>query len=87
MSKVSLIVSLISQNRLFIHVDGIKQHPVETIFKGYESLTHGSSWKEINFHVNNMLFSHRRKLFIQRMEETGHQIKRYHAQHHQDHHM
>jgi len=72
MSKVSLIVPLISQNILFIHFDGIKQHPVEIVFKDCESLTHGFSWKEFNFHVDNKLFSHRRKLCILQMDETCH---------------
>lgn len=41
MSRISLIISVIPQNRLLIHVDGIEQYPVETIFKyDYESLTH-----------------------------------------------
>ncbi len=64
MSRIYLIVCVIPQNRLSIHVDGIKQHLVETAFKDFESLTHGSSWKEINSHVLNRLFSHHRKLFI-----------------------
>ena len=87
MSKVSLIVSFIPQNRLFIHVEGIKQHPIETVFKDCESLMRDSSWKEFNCHVDNRLFAHRCKLFILRMEEIGHQIKRYHGQHHQGHHL
>jgi len=65
MSRVYLIVSVISKNRLLIHVNGIKQYPVETIFKDdYESLTHGISWKEINFQFYNRLFNHCRKLCI-----------------------
>ena len=65
MSKMSLIVSIIPQYRLLIHVNGIEQYPVETIFKDdYESLTHGISWKEINFHAHNRLFAHRCNFFI-----------------------
>ena len=41
-SSISLIVSIIMKNSLSIHIDGIKHHPVETIFKYCESLTHGS---------------------------------------------
>ena len=86
MSKVSLIVSVIPQNRLFIQVDGIKKHLVETIFKDCELLTHDSSWKKFNCHVDNRLFAHCRKLFIPQMEETGYRIKKCHGQHHQGHH-
>ena len=80
MSRVSLIVSVIPQNRLLIHVDGIKQYPVEYVFKNdYESLTHGSSWKEINYHVHNRLFDHRSKLFIVQMDGTNHLFKMCHG--------
>jgi len=41
-SSIPLIVSIIMKNRLSIHIDGIKQHLVETIFKDFESLTHSS---------------------------------------------
>jgi len=65
MSKMSLIASVIPQYRLSIHVNGIEQYPIETIFKDdYESLTHGISWKEVNFHVHNRLFNHLFKFFI-----------------------
>jgi len=65
MSRISLIFSVILQNRLLIHVHGIEQHPVETVFKDdYESVTHGCSWKEINCYVHNRLFDHCCKLFI-----------------------
>jgi len=65
MSEMYLIVSVVPQYRLLIHVNGIKQYLVDTIFKDdYESLTHGILWKEINFHVHNRLIDHRRKLFI-----------------------
>jgi len=72
MSSISLIVSIILQNRFLVHVDGIKQHSVETIFKDCESLTHYSLWKEFNCHVDNKLFSHHCKLFILKMNETCH---------------
>lgn len=87
MSKVLLIISIISQNRLFIQVYGIKQHPLDIVFKDCESLTHDSSWKEFNCHVDNKLFSHRHKLFVLQMEETGHRSKKCHGQHHQGHHL
>jgi len=77
MSKTSLIVYVIPQNRLLIHVNGIEQCPIETYFKDdYESLTHGSSWKEINCHVHNRLFNHHRKLFILQKDGTCHQVKK-----------
>jgi len=65
MSKMSLIVSVILQYRFLIHAKSIEQYPVETVFKDmYESLIHGTSWKEVNYHVYNRLFNHLRKLFI-----------------------
>ena len=87
MSSISLIVFVIPQNRLFIHVDGIKQHSVETGFKDCESLTYGSSSKEFNCHVYSRLFAHCRKLFILWMDETGHRLEKYHGQHNQGHHL
>ena len=86
MSRISLVVSIIPQNRLFIHVDGFKQRPVETIFKDCESLTHGSSWKEFNCHIHNRFFNHLYKLYILQMDGTSHRFKKYHGQHHQGHH-
>jgi len=80
MSKVSLIVYIITQKRLLIHVNGSEEYPVQTIFKDdYESLTHGSSWEEINCLVHKRLFNHRRKLFILQMDAIGHQIKMCHV--------
>ena len=87
MPRLYFIVFVFPQNRLFIHVDGNKQHPVEIVFKDYESLTHVSSWKEFNFHVYSNLFSHRRKLFILQLEGIGHRQKKCHGQHHQGHHL
>ena len=88
MSKMSLIVSVILQYIFLIHVNSIEQYPIVTVFKDdYESLIHGISWKEINFHVHNRLFSHHRKLCILQMDEMGHRLKRYHGQHHQGHHL
>ena len=86
MSRISLIVYVITQNRLLIHVNGIEQYPIETVFKDdYESLTHGISWKEINFHVHNRLFNHLRKLCILHIDGTVHRFKMCHDQHHQGH--
>lgn len=88
MSRISLIVSVILQYRLLIHVNGIEQYPIETILKDdYESLTHGISWKEINYHVHNRLFDHRRKLYILQMDGICHRFKMCHGQHHQAHHL
>ena len=65
MSRISLLVSVVPQYRLLIHVNSIEQYPVEIFFKDvYESLIHGTSWKEVNFHVHNRLFDHLRKLYI-----------------------
>jgi len=66
MSKISLNVSVIPQYRLLVHVNGyIEQYLVETVLKDvYESLTRGTSWKEVNCHVHNRLFNHLRKLYI-----------------------
>lgn len=76
MSRIYLTIFFIPQNRLLIHVNGIEQYPVETIFKdNYESLTHGISWKEVNSHVHNRVFDHHHKLFVFQMDGTGHQIK------------
>ena len=73
---------------MLIHVDGIEQYPVQIVFKDdYESLTHGSSWKEINFHVDNRLFAHRRKLFMLQMDGKGHRLKVCHGQHYRGHHL
>jgi len=86
--KMSLIVSVITQNRFLIHVESIEQNPIETFFDDdYESLTHGSSWKEINSHVHNRLFDHRHKLFILQMYGTCQSTKTCHGQHHQGHHL
>ena len=88
MSRISLSVSVIPQYRLLIHVNGIEQYLIETIFKDdYESLTHGILWKEINYHVHNRLFAHRRKFFILQMYGTGHRLKMCHGQHYQGHHL
>ena len=87
-SKESLNISVIPKSRLLIPIRCIEQSSTNTVFKDvFESLTHDSLWKEYNFHVDNRLFAHRCKVFILWMEETGHQIKRYHGQHHQGHHM
>ena len=84
MSKKSFIVSVIPQNRLLIHFDGIEKYLVETVFKDdYESLTHCYSWKEINFHIHNTLFDHLHKLSKLQMDGTGHRLKKCHGQHHQ----
>jgi len=87
-SKESLNISVIPESRLLIPIRCIEQSSTNIVFKDvFESLTHDSSWKEFNCHVDNRLFTHRRKLFILRMEETGHRIERYHGQHDQGHHM
>lgn len=65
MSRMSLNVSVTPQNRLLVHVKSIKQYLVEIVFKDvYESLIHGTSWKEVNCHVHNRFFNHLRKLCI-----------------------
>ena len=85
---MSLIVSIIRQYTLLIYVNSIEQYPVEIVFKDdYESITHGSSWKETNCHVHKRLFYHCHKLFILQMDETDHRLKRCHGQHHQGHHV
>ena len=69
MSRMSLSVSDIPQNRLLIHVKRNEQYALEPIFKDvYESLIHGTSVKEVNFHVYNRLFNHVRKLCIMQMD-------------------
>ena len=87
-SMESLSISDILESRLLKSIRYVEQSSTKNIFKDvFESLTHDSLWKEYNCHVDNRLFAHHRKLFILWMEETGHQIKRYHGQHHQGHHM
>lgn len=73
---------------MLIYVNGIEQYPIETVFKDdYESLTHGSSWKEINCHVHNRLFDHRHKFVILQIDGIGHKLKMCHGQHHLSHHL
>jgi len=85
--RMSLDVSVIPQNRLLVHVNSIEQYSIETIFKDvYESLIHGTSWKEVNFHVHNRLFDHLRKLYILLMDRIGHKFRGFHDQHHLGHH-
>ena len=43
MSRMSLNVSVILQNRLLVHVNSIEQYSAEIVFKDvYESLIHGT---------------------------------------------
>ena len=64
-SKESSNISIISENIFLIPIRCIEQSSTNIVFKDvFESLTHDSSWKEFNCHVDNRLFSHRRKLFI-----------------------
>lgn len=84
---MSLIFLVIPRNRLLIHVKSIEQYPVEIVFKDvYESLIHGISWKEINFHDHNRLFNHLCKFFILLMDGKAHQFKMCHGQHYQGRH-
>jgi len=83
-----LNISVIPESRLLIPIRCIEQSFTNIVFKDVsESLTYDSSWKEFNFHVDNRLFAHCRKLIILRMEETSHQIKMFHGQHNQGHRM
>ena len=87
MSRMSLIVSFILQYILLIHVNSIEHYPIEICFKDvYESLIHGTSWKEVNFHVHNRLFNHLHKLCILHMDGTILIFKMHHNQHHQGQH-
>ena len=87
-SKKSLNILVIQESRLLILIRCIEKSSTNTVFKDvFESLTHDSSWKEFNCHVDIRLFSHRRKLFILRVDETGHRIKKCHGQHHQGLHL
>jgi len=87
-SKESLNILVIPESRLLIPIRCIEQSSTNTVFKDVsKSLTHDSSWKESNCHVDNRLFTHRHKLIIMQMEETGHRIKMYHGQHRQGHRM
>lgn len=82
-SKESLSISVTPESRLLIPIRCVQKSSTNTIFRDvFESLTHDSLWKEYNFHVDNRVFAHHHKLFILQMEEIGHQIERYHGQHH-----
>ena len=79
MSRMSFIVSIVPQNILLIHDNGIQQYHVEIVFKDdYGSLIHGVSWKEINCHVHNRFFGHPHKLYILQVEGTDHRFKMCH---------